>query len=1115
MSLKVVSFSDFKSASWSDDWTDQELAEFYRVEASLIRANIPIETDRGRSDEGDPWFVFCNANTGEIIVHFARFDGIYVVASPALDGCARGRDFRALIEAQLASHPLVIPKAASGGKLFIHPAALLIVLVATCFFKLSQTTAAAGELHEAQPVHPGVGSLTHSEWESQAVMLDERATAAVLAAIVTGIAWAQSHDFDLWSIGAALPTITHVSSLDISVPTLPAVPGPLLADRKSLFDVQSASTASEFPPANTSGDPSTISAGYRLLNGRNDHSAAYQTFTSFDTFTLTEGQTSPATCEQLSSAAPRSLPGYDLQTGPMPIASTVSSETTDAAVNSETTDTTQGTASVPVTPAMEAQNTLVAGATPTGSIFPIGGATTTYALTTGNDTNTSLGHLGAFAAGDLITGVINATSVGSPGGASTLNAGDALVLGGATLSIVDIQHPTTTNELSDVSLTGPFRFVVHELAADGGFFDFTLASGATNVELLNSNGNVTFTNLAEGTSSEISGSTTRAGSIVYVTYASPTTAESFQIDGGVSGVSFETPATSTDAPTAETILSTGAANGTAANPDWFHITNSAASVTSLTVNATASLVAGLWDLDFDGSAGATTLTVSGPAALVDLTQDFTDAPFSTVTGSGLTDGGLHLCASNDLTSFTGGVGGNNELLYDGQDLSASATEIDGGGGTGNILSAQLVNASNGGIFTDWQTLDITNYGGTPFDASLLTNDVITGVEFSGGDGTAQTVLKIAPAATVTLTGTDFTDAGLTITHSSATGDSLAVTFNNTHTTTPTDLLLINLTSTRDATVRIASTGAAGSTASVGYNGIGALAETDGHLTTVTVTGNDYFWLGYNGGVSTDHATTTATTFNSSLTKIDASATTGGVLIYAGNSTDDAAAAIVTYTSLTLQGGSGVGDILYNGANSGVVTDGNGRADAVWLGGSYASGALGIGASDVAGVGNSLYATAVAPIGPEAPGSALGDSVTFGAGATAELIISGGAEWDGLTYVGNNVNSGVGQTTVVGAVAAGGTGPGTLIDLSRIVGASTHVVNAQGVTAGVSNLTAAENAAAAAVGGVGVAYFTYGPNEFLVAAQSVEAGVNVGDAVVELHGVSITGLSVAAGVVHLV
>ena len=69
---------------------------------------------------------------------------------------------------------------------------------------------------------------------------------------------------------------------------------------------------------------------------------------------------------------------------------------------------------------------------------------------------------------------------------------------------------------------------------------------------------------------------------------------------------------------------------------------------------------------------------------------------------------MHINASSDLTTFTGGGGGGNELLYDGQDLSASATAIDGGGGTGNILSAQLANPSNGGIFTNWQILDITN-----------------------------------------------------------------------------------------------------------------------------------------------------------------------------------------------------------------------------------------------------------------------------------------------------------------------------------------------------------------------------------------------------------------------
>src|SRR5271166_4258398 len=334
MSLNVVSLSNFKSASWSHDWTHQELAEFYRVEASLIRANIPIETDRGRSDEGDPWFVFCNANTGEIIVHFARFDGTYVVASPALDNCARGRDFRALIEAQIASHLLVIPKAASGGKLFIHPAALLIVLVATCFFKVSQTTAAAGELHEpqpadheAQPAHLGVGSLSHSDSGSQAVVLGERATAAVLAAIVTGIAWAQSHDFNLWSIDAALPTKFDVPSQDLSVSTLSVAASPIDAEGDNLFHASTPDAARATPFTNIGGDPSTASPGYRTLSDPNNHSAAGQTFAFFDKSTPAATQTLAAASGPLSSAGSAALSshGYALQPKIMPFSgSTVS-----------------------------------------------------------------------------------------------------------------------------------------------------------------------------------------------------------------------------------------------------------------------------------------------------------------------------------------------------------------------------------------------------------------------------------------------------------------------------------------------------------------------------------------------------------------------------------------------------------------------------------------------------------------------------------------------------------------------------------------------------------------------------------------------------------------------
>ena len=93
----------------------------------------------------------------------------------------------------------------------------------------------------------------------------------------------------------------------------------------------------------------------------------------------------------------------------------------------------------------------------------------TYALTTGNDTNASLGHSGAFTASDLITGIVNGAAA-SPT-ANTFNPGDSLILSGATISITDIAN-YGQNELAGVTLTGQFKFVVKEMATGGGLFNF-------------------------------------------------------------------------------------------------------------------------------------------------------------------------------------------------------------------------------------------------------------------------------------------------------------------------------------------------------------------------------------------------------------------------------------------------------------------------------------------------------------------------------------------------------------------------------------------------------------------------------------------------------------------
>lgn len=123
------------------DWSQQELAEFYRVEAALLRAGIRVGTDRGLSDEKEPWFVFYRTDDGEVVIHFARIDGEYLIAGPAYEEIARGFDFSSMVRNMVARHPL-IRRSDRGDNISVHPAALLVAVVGTAFFKSGEARAA-------------------------------------------------------------------------------------------------------------------------------------------------------------------------------------------------------------------------------------------------------------------------------------------------------------------------------------------------------------------------------------------------------------------------------------------------------------------------------------------------------------------------------------------------------------------------------------------------------------------------------------------------------------------------------------------------------------------------------------------------------------------------------------------------------------------------------------------------------------------------------------------------------------------------------------------------------------------------------------------------------------
>ena len=150
MAAQILSFFQ-RAPQATRDWSQQEVAEFYRVESALVQAGVQLESDRGLSDEGDPWFIFCRSDNGEVFMHFARIDGFYVVDGAAFDEPARGPDFAALIRQLIGRYPLAKARQRTESNIFVHPAALLIALVGAAFFHTNEAKAAEAQDVKTEP----------------------------------------------------------------------------------------------------------------------------------------------------------------------------------------------------------------------------------------------------------------------------------------------------------------------------------------------------------------------------------------------------------------------------------------------------------------------------------------------------------------------------------------------------------------------------------------------------------------------------------------------------------------------------------------------------------------------------------------------------------------------------------------------------------------------------------------------------------------------------------------------------------------------------------------------------------------------------------------------------
>jgi hypothetical protein len=165
------------------DWSQAEIAEFYRIEGALIRAGIMVGTDRGLTDEGDPWFVFFRADDGEVVIHLARIDGEYVLVGSAYQNVARGPDFGSLVRDLIDSHPMVRAQAKRSSNVRIHPAAMLIAIIGAAFFKSGEARADDGRGERRSGGGGGNGVNENSALRALGFQVEARQAAAILASV--------------------------------------------------------------------------------------------------------------------------------------------------------------------------------------------------------------------------------------------------------------------------------------------------------------------------------------------------------------------------------------------------------------------------------------------------------------------------------------------------------------------------------------------------------------------------------------------------------------------------------------------------------------------------------------------------------------------------------------------------------------------------------------------------------------------------------------------------------------------------------------------------------------------------------------------------------------------
>lgn len=202
--MRVLSFASFakpKATTRAEDWSQQDLADFYRAHRLLSETGAAIGLDRGLSDIGEPWLVFYDTNSFDVFMHIARIEGRSVLVCEALSIKLKAgsvSDLVAQLEETLKDHLAV--RSERQKNVVLHPAARIIMAISAVFLLSKLEGNSGAEAKEDAPENSPVSS-ENAKKPNDAVLVarvqtalsrlfdaadSPRAVASMAGAILTG-----------------------------------------------------------------------------------------------------------------------------------------------------------------------------------------------------------------------------------------------------------------------------------------------------------------------------------------------------------------------------------------------------------------------------------------------------------------------------------------------------------------------------------------------------------------------------------------------------------------------------------------------------------------------------------------------------------------------------------------------------------------------------------------------------------------------------------------------------------------------------------------------------------------------------------------------------------------